>query len=414
MKQTCGTPGPDPDIDPEIVLDISRLMSRVMYRTPTGVDRVEMAYARGLLARIPARLSFGAFRPAGIYCRLENRAVSDFLALTEDMWEGGWTPKGRLRSLAAIRRLVAMRPKRIPPRSVERRRVYLQVSPHHLDRPALVERILRREGARFICLVHDLIPIEFPEYARPGGAGLHRVRMDTLGRYADWLIANSEATATALRTYLEPSGRVPPISVSHLGTDRKGEPVMARPIDIPYFVCVSTIEPRKNHLLLLQLWRNMARVAKPGEVIPKLVIIGRRGWECENVIDLLDRSPHLKDHVIEQADMADPHVRDIVRGSRALLLPSFAEGYGMPVAEALEMGVPVICSDLAALREVGGDVPEYLDPLDGPAWQRAIADYAADGSSRRAAQLSRMTAWRPTTWDDHLDAVLAACAEVSR
>ena len=55
-------------------------------------------------------------------------------------------------------------------------------------------------------------------------------------------------------------------------------------------------------------------------------------------------------------------------GARAVLLPSFAEGFGMPVAEALAAGVPVIASDIAALREVGGDVPEYLDPIDGLGW----------------------------------------------
>src|SRR5690606_37563007 len=97
------------------------------------------------------------------------------------------------RRMRAARRLFALRPRRIPA-SGGKPRVYLQASPHHLDRPELVARILRREKARFVCLVHDLIPIEFPEYARPGGAARHRKRMDTLGLHADALIANSAAT----------------------------------------------------------------------------------------------------------------------------------------------------------------------------------------------------------------------------
>jgi glycosyltransferase involved in cell wall biosynthesis len=82
-------------------------------------------------------------------------------------------------------------------------------------------------------------------------------------------------------------------------------------------------------------------------------------------------------------------------------MPSFAEGYGLPVAEALSAGTPVLCSDLASLREVGQQVPEYLDPLDGPAWQRAIVDYSEPDSPRRRAQLDRLAVWRAPSWDAH-------------
>ena len=77
----------------------------------------------------------------------------------------------------------------------------------------------------------------------------------------------------------------------------------------------------------------------------------------------------------------------LLRGARALLLPSFAEGFGFPVIEALQLGVPALCSDIAALRETGGAVPEFLDPLDGPGWHQAMLDYAAPrfAAPRRAA-----------------------------
>ena len=77
------------------------------------------------------------------------------------------------------------------------------------------------------------------------------------------------------------------------------------------------------------------------------------------------------------------------------------------------MGVPVICSDLPALREVGRDVPEYLDPLDGKGWLDAIKDYAADPSRRRQAQYKRMKAWSMPTWESHVQAVLNVCDDVA-
>jgi glycosyltransferase involved in cell wall biosynthesis len=101
-------------------------------------------------------------------------------------------------------------------------------------------------------------------------------------------------------------------------------------------------------------------------------------------------------------------------GARALLLPSFAEGYGMPVAEALAASVPVIASDLAALREVGGDVPDYLDPIDGLGWYNAIVEYACDDSPARQAQLDRLLKWSPTRWGEHMDIVLGVLDEVQR
>ncbi len=159
-------------------------------------------------------------------------------------------------------------------------------------------------------------------------------------------------------------------------------------------------------MLLLQIWRRMAERKKPDDVLPKLVLVGRRGWEAENVFDMLDRCPGLEGHVIEASRMADGHVEDLIRGARALLLPSFAEGYGMPIAEALELGVPVICSDLPALREVGRDVPEYLDPLNGGDWISAVKAYALPASARRKAQMERLANWRPTSWGEHVATVL--------
>ncbi len=102
----------------------------------------------------------------------------------------------------------------------------------------------------------------------------------------------------------------------------------------------------------------------------------------------------------------------LLSGARALLLPSFAEGYGLPVAEALALGVPVLCSPLPALREVGRDAAEYLDPLDGAAWRAAILDYAQPQSTRRAAQCARLSAWRAPTWAEHFAIVDAGLRDL--
>jgi hypothetical protein len=106
-------------------------------------------------------------------------------------------------------------------------------------------------------------------------------------------------------------------------------------------------------------------------------------------------------------------VARLLAGARALLFPSFAEGYGLPLAEALALGTPAICSDLPALREVGGAVPEFLDPLDGPGWREAVLHYAASPAPRRDAQLTRLAGWQAPSWADHFRAVDRLLAHVA-
>lgn len=396
-------------VEPEIVLDLSRLLSRILHRTPTGVDRVEMAYAEQLMRIAPERLRFGAVHPTGLYGRIPPATAAAFLAEIRAGWSG--VERAAVPRATVARLLWTMRPRPLPRPGA--RRVFLQSSPHHLHDERLVRGILLRENAGLVCLLHDLIPIEYPEYARPGGGALHRRRIMTVARLADAAIANSEATRRAFLPYPRAAGREIDVHVAHLGLDAPRRAVTPATADRPYFLCLGTIEPRKNHLLLLNIWRAMAAAAGP-EAVPKLVIVGRRGWENEQVIDMLDRCPALRDTVEEHAGLPDDRMRAMMAGARALLMPSFAEGYGMPVTEALALGVPVLCGDIPAMREAGGEAPDYLDPLDGLGWRQAILDYAAPASPRRARQVARIADWTAPTWADHIDIVLRAIEGLER
>ncbi|HUD28592.1 MAG TPA: glycosyltransferase family 1 protein [Novosphingobium sp.] len=395
----------------DVILDISRLISRLRYSTPSGVDRVEMAYARGLLAHYGDALAFAAVHPTGLYGRIGRAAALDYLDELERRWANE-ADAPRQRSLPSVLpRLAALLPSRAAPRAPGS--IYVQASPSHLTRPAQMRRILAREQARFLCLVHDLIPIEFPEYARPSGAALHRRRIETIAGLADGVIVYSQATLRSLQPWLDRSGRGANVHVAKLGTDtfEVGPAAAGQGDDRPYFVCLGTIEPRKNHLLLLHLWRHLAETL-PAADVPRLLVIGRRGWENEQVIDMLERCPALQGHVEELGGCPDARMAALVRGAHALLMPTFVEGYGLPVAEALAVGTPVICSDLPVLREVGGAAPDYRDPLDGPGWKAAVLDHAARGPLHRA-QLARLPQWHKPTWAEHI-AVVAEAVEALR
>lgn len=398
----------------EVILDISRLISRVRYSTPSGVDRVEMAYARGLVKIYGRSLAFAAVHPTGLYGRLSSDIALDYLDELERRWNQEHARTKRRSLPSVIPWMIRLLPRGIPANEQPTSRIYIQVSPHHLVQSAKVGAILAREQAKFLCMVHDLIPIEFPEYARPSGARLHRRRMETIATHADAVIVNSAATGRAFQSWADGNARAISIVIALLGTEQLAEaaPEPDSEDSRPYFVCLGTIEPRKNHLLLLHLWRDMAEKLPDGQV-PRLVIIGKRGWENEQVLDMLERCPALKPHVEEINGCSDARMAALLRGARALLMPSFAEGFGMPVAEALSVGLPVLCSDIPAHREVGGLAPDYLDPLDGPAWKTLILDFAKRGAAHQA-QIERISAWNAPGWDDHLKLVTDTIARLAQ
>jgi glycosyltransferase involved in cell wall biosynthesis len=242
-----------------IALDLSRLLSRAGRETPTGIDRVELAYAEHLIAT-GAPFCFTAVAPAGRLAQLPHRTAQRFVQAIGALWRGAAPPDRADRQVRRLARqvrvgLLAGREAALMSRLGSGEAVYLLVSHHHLERRRLIARLKRRSQARFICLIHDLIPIQFPEYAKPGQAQNHLRRIETATCFADALIVTSTVTRDALQPYLDRAGRVPPVLVAPLGADLPAVPGDMPPaFERPYFVYVSTIEARKNHLLLLNLW----------------------------------------------------------------------------------------------------------------------------------------------------------------
>jgi hypothetical protein len=183
---------------------------------PTGIDRVEYAYARYWLENHPDRVTFVMRGPIGSVVAVPHGFVGEFLHALDTRRLGApgwqdWAKQASRLARTAIARLGlgrgAWEVTRLLGASHEN--VYLLVSHTWADRPGPIEA-LRRKGVKFVSLVHDLIPATHPEYASPAGAARHHRRIETFASLADGVIVNSNATAQELRLCRTPVSRSQP------------------------------------------------------------------------------------------------------------------------------------------------------------------------------------------------------------
>lgn len=285
-----------------------------------------------------------------------------------------------------------------------RGRLYLNVGHTGLNSSGFRDWVSRTD-VRPVYLVHDLIPITHPQFCRLGEDVRHRERMITVLKTGSGVIGNSKATLDDLTLFARKEGiATPPLLPAWLGAENP-RPRPANGSGRPTFVVLGTIEGRKNHFLLLKVWSRL--IANLGSDAPRLIIIGQRGWEAEETFKLLDQDLTLRNHVTELNHCSDEDLARHLASARALLFPSFAEGYGLPLVEALGSGIPVIASDLQVFREIGGVIPTYLSPFDDRAWEEAILEHSARDSIARSAQIERMKEFQSPSWDGHFRAVEA-------
>jgi glycosyltransferase involved in cell wall biosynthesis len=416
-------------MNPAVTYDITRLVTRVLNVTPNGIDRIDFALARHFLSRADAagmmatalgprilsgEKARGAVEAIGAHWGEEAEPEDDpgyvrvraELLGTEPSPASRAAPRishgrsgrvaGALHSLGAYGLAIGQSPRT----ALAQRARYVNVSQFPLWVPAYFRWLEDRRDVRAVFFIHDVLPIEMPEYFREAEYERHRARLANLARFGAGALVTTDVVRQGLDAHLRSLGRmdfpicVAPIPVAPIfATAAAADPVLQ---GVPYFVICSTIEPRKNHLLLLQAWREL--VTRDGPGAPKLVIVGGRGWKFEAVAALLDRSPALRAHVVEVSGLTTPSLKQLLDGARALLMPSFAEGYGLPVIEALTAGVPVIASDIPVFREICGDRATLISPLNGEAWLEAIR---AQANAQRRPTSAAVSISAPGTWENY-------------
>lgn len=243
----------------------------------------------------------------------------------------------------------------------------------------------RKNGLRVHGFVHDLIAVEHPYYFYdPAKASIIHQHYAELCHVCETLVCNSFATRDALIDFIAHENLPSPrIVVAQLPVFASEALASERPPDFgdePFILFVSTIEIRKNHRLLLNIWRECLR---EGKAMPRLVLVGRVGWGVDTVIEMIARDPVLRGHVTVLHDITDAQLAWLYDSCLFTVYPSVAEGWGLPIGEALGRGRICLHTTDPAQREAGQGLMPALHPEDFYGWKTAILDLI-DRPARRA------------------------------
>jgi glycosyltransferase involved in cell wall biosynthesis len=250
-----------------------------------------------------------------------------------------------------------------------------------------------KSGKPLVVTIHDAAPWLFPETFTARGRWFHRAGARAAAQRADRVIAVSQAAAGELDAHMSlPSER---IRVIPEGVD---QPYLVpdpetisearhryRLGDVPYVLWVGSLEPRKGVGTLVAA---MARLALGGGGTPPadLVLAGYPGWQNSRLIAAEDKA-RLGPAFHQLGRLPEVELQALYAGATVFAFPSIHEGFGLPVLEAMAAGVPVVASDIPAIREVAGDAAVLAAPGDADAWAEALEGVL--GSTPRQVQLAR-------------------------
>jgi O-antigen biosynthesis alpha-1,2-rhamnosyltransferase len=257
-------------------------------------------------------------------------------------------------------------------------------------------RRARVAGTAVWVVVNDLIPIEYPELAPEGTPILIDKWLRRTVPCASGLLGISRTVAEGLRAYLSRkklavSSEDAALRIEYFylgaGLDRIADEspgldavanAFKREAGNAYLV-VGTLEPRKNHARILdafdRLWAEGAAVS--------LVIFGRLGWRSEALAQRMRGHAQFGRRLVWLEAGTDAELDYAYRQASALIFASECEGFGLPLVEAMQYGLPVLASDIAVFREIGGDYPRYFDQNDPRSLRDAIL--AAESVKRASA-----------------------------
>lgn len=330
----------------QLMVDISELVQR---DSETGIARVVKAILKEWLYRPPQGIRVEpVYATLGQSYSYARRFTAKFMGIPEDLLRDDPV------EYAAGDLFLA-----------------LDLQPHVVSQHRSFYKALRHHGVKVKFLVYDLLCVLMPQYFFDRAAEDFNCWLDVVSE-SDGAICISQSVADELSDWIGKNAperlRPFPIDWFHLGADFKtrniandvtedGVANLNPLISCPTFLMVGTLEPRKAHSQVLgafeQLWESGHDV--------KLLIVGKQGWMVEKLVRRLRAHPELNKRLI-WLDRADDNDLEVAyMSSTCLIAASFGEGFGLPLIEAAQHGLPIIARDIAVFREVAKEYAWYFE-----------------------------------------------------
>lgn len=411
-------------------LDITRLTTRINNATPTGIDKVELQYALFFLAQG----AFFVVQRGDALVQIPNPLAEEIIGYLNSRWQSGqaedvfigmkfkaWfdsQPKSQRRKspefvfyqefikltlsqrLARIQQekddikkkapfipvfmscfFVALFPwiikffvdsktKIIAANYVNfflNQNIYINVGHTGLEKKELFSLLHKLNNLKLLFYIHDIMPITHHQYYPSHASEKHKKAIGTVISVGDYIYANSRFTASELCKNFNTSATVDVLEIGAPDKDIQ-YPMLGR----SGFVAIGTIEPRKNYIWLINAWLEFCALYPQEVGSEQLMIFGKRGWLEEQQFNQFQHTVGQSSNISWICDANDEAVTKQLQQARACLAAASVEGWGMPIAESLAYGTPVIASDIAAHREVSKGKAYFYQALNTRQFHEAL------------------------------------------
>jgi glycosyltransferase involved in cell wall biosynthesis len=277
----------------------------------------------------------------------------------------------------------------------------------------------QRYGVKFSIFIHDVLPVEYPEFFEPRHAVQFGNWLQEAIPVTDIVLTNSNYSRASLIELAAKSGwPLPRVEILQLGSGfaerptAQGQttagPTMAS-LPTRYVLFVSTIEIRKNHRLLVRVWQRL--IERHGaDFVPALIFVGQIGWSFDDLLAELKTSEYLNGKIILLRGLTDAELQQAYRSCLFTVFPSLCEGWGLPVAESLAHGKLCVASNRTSIPEVGGDLVDYFDPTNDDDALAKIERPLMEPGYLAAREMQVRAEYRRRTWADCVHGLLGALA----
>lgn len=241
-----------------------------------------------------------------------------------------------------------------------------------------VAALKEKHHCRVVSMIHDFSPYVFPETFEIGFPDRFKACIQSQVTLSDCLVVYSNSTKKDLLKFF-PSvnkGCVRHVTLGSVFDNEHDLPLNPVMVDSEYILLVSTLQPRKNHGILLWVWRSL--LEKYGACCPSLVLVGKYGYGLEDFLFAVKNSPDLNSKIKILGQISDSQLNGLYEGSLFTIYPSLYEGWGLPVAESLSKGKACLVSQNSSMTEIGEDLVDYINPNDSGQIFRKICEYLDD------------------------------------